>query len=174
MFRITMLILLLSRVSFADGFIAYSRIQEPFSVTDRRFDPPSAAGVDSEYYVVMFKSETCPPCRAYVASGKLDLLKTRFKVTVVNTTFDKQWNVDRVPEFWLCRLTDRKKIQRWRGSTDLSTIEAYVKTLRQPTASVKMSHSEMVELHNSLHGGGQWSWPGNIEEHLRTVHNVDF
>lgn len=36
----------------------------------------------------------------------------------------------------------------------------------------KMSHSEMVSLHNSLHGGGSWTWPGDLENHLREQHGV--
>jgi hypothetical protein len=35
-----------------------------------------------------------------------------------------------------------------------------------------MSHSDQVALHNSLHGGGQWTWPGNLSEHLQSVHGV--
>jgi hypothetical protein len=40
-------------------------------------------------------------------------------------------------------------------------------------ASVKESHARRVELHNRLHGGGNWTWPGNLSEHLRTAHGVD-
>lgn len=35
-----------------------------------------------------------------------------------------------------------------------------------------MSHSEMKELHNKLHGGGSWTWPGNLKTHLATFHGV--
>jgi len=35
-----------------------------------------------------------------------------------------------------------------------------------------MSHSEMVALHNQLHGGGSWTWPGDLATHLRTAHGV--
>lgn len=37
---------------------------------------------------------------------------------------------------------------------------------------VAMSHSEMVATHNRLHGGGQWTWPGDLATHLRTTHGV--
>jgi len=37
---------------------------------------------------------------------------------------------------------------------------------------VSMSHSEMVALHNRLHGGGSWTWPGDLETHLNTRHGV--
>jgi len=35
-----------------------------------------------------------------------------------------------------------------------------------------VSHEQMVEIHNQLHGGGQWSWPGDLATHLRTNHGV--
>ena len=37
---------------------------------------------------------------------------------------------------------------------------------------VRRSHSDLVRLHNQLHGGGSWTWPGDLETHLRTVHRV--
>lgn len=36
----------------------------------------------------------------------------------------------------------------------------------------QMSYGEKVHLHNQLHGGGSWSWPGDLDEHLRSVHGV--
>lgn len=44
------------------------------------------------------------------------------------------------------------------------------KPVVQPVA--KMSHAEMVATHNRLHGGGQWTWSGDLETHLRTAHGV--
>lgn len=44
----------------------------------------------------------------------------------------------------------------------------------RPIASVKESHARRVELHNKLHGGGNWTWPGGTQEslakHLQNVH----
>jgi hypothetical protein len=36
------------------------------------------------------------------------------------------------------------------------------------------THSDMVSIHNRLHGGGNWTWPGNLKTHLRTAHGVRF
>jgi hypothetical protein len=36
----------------------------------------------------------------------------------------------------------------------------------------RMSHSEMKALHDSLHGGGSWTWPGDLATHLATTHGV--
>jgi hypothetical protein len=35
-----------------------------------------------------------------------------------------------------------------------------------------VSHSDLVSLHNQLHGGGQWTWPGDLATHLRESHGV--
>jgi hypothetical protein len=40
------------------------------------------------------------------------------------------------------------------------------------SVATAMSHSEMKALHDSLHGGGSWTWPGDLAEHLRTTHGV--
>lgn len=35
-----------------------------------------------------------------------------------------------------------------------------------------MSHGDKVALHNQLHGGGNWTWLGDLSKHLQTVHGV--
>ena len=35
-----------------------------------------------------------------------------------------------------------------------------------------LSHSEMKALHDQLHGGGSWTWPGDLATHLATTHGV--
>ena len=45
-----------------------------------------------------------------------------------------------------------------------------VVSIVQPKAN--MSHAEMVATHNRLHGGGSWTWPGDLATHLKTVHSV--
>lgn len=36
-----------------------------------------------------------------------------------------------------------------------------------------VSQPDLVSIHNQLHGGGQWTWPGDLATHLRIVHGVD-
>jgi hypothetical protein len=33
--------------------------------------------------------------------------------------------------------------------------------------------ADLVSMHNQLHGGGQWTWPGDLATHLQTVHGVN-
>jgi hypothetical protein len=36
-----------------------------------------------------------------------------------------------------------------------------------------VSQTDLVSMHNQLHGGGQWTWPGDLATHLQTVHGVN-
>jgi hypothetical protein len=40
------------------------------------------------------------------------------------------------------------------------------------TTNAVVSHGDLVAIHNQLHGGGQWTWPGDLETHLREAHGV--
>lgn len=41
------------------------------------------------------------------------------------------------------------------------------------TSTPMQSHGDLVSLHNSLHGGGNWTWPGDLATHLMQSHGVD-
>jgi len=36
-----------------------------------------------------------------------------------------------------------------------------------------VSHRDLVATHNRLHGGGNWTWPGDLATHLRDAHGVN-
>ena len=51
-----------------------------------------------------------------------------------------------------------------------------LKKLLPKTAAYRTAfwtHEQMVAKHNELHGGGSWSWPGDLATHLATVHGVE-
>lgn len=143
---------------------------------DDIFKATGRYAISSDHYVVMFTASWCGPCQAYKNSDKFTQLKSRFPVTVVDVGVDRQWtkHVSTVPTFWLARRSDRKVLTRYTGSTDVSIFVADVNRLTKPQVRKLLhSHAEMVELHNRLHGGGSWTWPGNLETHLRRVHSVE-
>jgi hypothetical protein len=41
------------------------------------------------------------------------------------------------------------------------------------TFAPMQSHGDLVSIHNQLHGGGQWTWPGDLATHLRQSHGVN-
>jgi thiol-disulfide isomerase/thioredoxin len=141
----------------------------------------------ARFYVVMFSAEWCQPCQQYKQSGKLKHLQDRFPVSVVDIDEQRQWRskVPSVPTFWLCDYDSQKKLMSWTGAVDAEIIEAEAKRRSRPRyddgimpvpvsySSQQMSHSEMKALHDRLHGGGSWTWPGDLRSHLETVHGVD-
>jgi hypothetical protein len=58
-----------------------------------------------------------------------------------------------------------------RAKSELSGTNAVV-SQPQITNPV-VSHGDLVSIHNKLHGGGNWTWPGDLSEHLRTADGVD-
>jgi hypothetical protein len=55
-----------------------------------------------------------------------------------------------------------------------SDIEGTKQFVSQPkTTNAVVAHRDLVSLHNQLHGGGQWTWPGDLASHLREVHGVN-
>jgi len=45
--------------------------------------------------------------------------------------------------------------------------------INQTTSAQTYQHSDLVQLHNDLHGGGSWTWPGDLTTHLRRDHGVE-
>lgn len=58
---------------------------------------------------------------------------------------------------------------------DAKQLQSLKKLLPKTTAyrTAFWTHGEMVAKHNELHGGGSWSWPGDLARHLATVHGVE-
>jgi hypothetical protein len=53
---------------------------------------------------------------------------------------------------------------------------AFLKKLLPQTAAYQTAfrtHDDMVAKHNELHGGGSWTWPGDLATHLATAHGVE-
>ncbi len=118
---------------------------------------------------------SCAPCKRMwrdVDDGKLegflvtkvpafDGLKSYPAIRFANPDSDTGWSViygyDEDTRLWLrARLLGEQPVAS-------SRIECY---------PVAMSHSEMKALHDQLHGGGSWTWPGNLATHLATTHGV--
>lgn len=45
--------------------------------------------------------------------------------------------------------------------------------INQTTSAQTYQHSDLINLHNDLHGGGNWTWPGDLATHLRQEHGVE-
>ncbi len=56
---------------------------------------------------------------------------------------------------------------------DLLGVEAEGVEQVFPQAAQTEPAIDLVSLHNSLHGGGSWTWPGDLKTHLESFHGVD-
>ena len=59
---------------------------------------------------------------------------------------------------------------------DAAQLRSLKKLLPTKTGAYRTAfwtQEEMVAKHNELHGGGSWSWPGDLATHLATAHGVE-
>jgi len=120
-------------------------------------------------------ANNCPPCnrlKADVDAGKF----SGFDV-IYEADFDglKSYPAIRFrepssPTGWRVRYGYDASQLQWLRDTLLPTT-AFVS---QPViTNAVVSHGDLVSIHNQLHGGGNWTWPGVLASHLRTTHGVD-
>lgn len=138
---------------------------------------PAAAEQSSDRegtYIVLFTTRNCGPCQRWKRDERPKLDAARIPITIVDVDEDGRWGVSRVPTFWIVDLKTRKPLRKF--SAGYLSAETLIPMMggTQPTqVRATMSHAEMVRLHNNLHGGGSWTWPGDLREHLRRVHGAE-
>ena len=102
-------------------------------VVSSSFDDPE------EYEVVICSAPWCGSCQVYENSGKITKIKSKYKVSKVNTDNRQDWArlAPRIPAVFLLRSSDRVPVQTWEGAVNLETIEAKVKSLRNGRKTVE-------------------------------------
>ena len=140
-------------------------------------------------YVIMFSSPSCVPCQTWKRTEKSKLTAKgipfrEINMAIVANQTDYR-SIVRYPTFRVYNGETSEIIRQWVGSVDSETLASSVtsrtkirstprKTVeRTVTTETGMTHADRVRLHNRLHGGGSWTWPGNLEQHLRQVHGVE-
>lgn len=144
--------------------------QNPAQAKPSHTEQPVAGGSAVRLYVT--SSESCAPCvRLWkaVEAGEFDGFDvrkssdfkglesypaTRFKDT------KGQWRV-------IYGFNDNTidSLRHWTGTNQFVSQPIITKSF--------VSQPDLVSIHNQLRGGGQWTWPGDLATHLRTVHGVD-
>lgn len=141
--------------------------------------------------VVMFTASYCGPCQVWKRNVKPVLERDGIKVIEIDVTqaSNMVYKVQRLPTFWIID----GESHDWQGSAMVGSqsAETIRRKIREPgpvtnppparvpkTVKVTalpppvMMHHDLVQLHNSLHGGGHWTWHGDLKQHLRTSHGV--
>lgn len=101
-----------------------------FTVTER-----AAVVADDEFYLVFYTASWCQPCQQFKTSGKLDRLKERMPVTVIDIDQQRQWKINRVPAFWLARRSDQTRVKVWTGSVTVEQIDAEIERIQNPVVA---------------------------------------
>lgn len=132
---------------------------------------------DKDYYLCFYSASWCTFCHAFERSEEYARIKAAYGVTTVDyDTCPREWKaaMGRIPALQLRRVSDRKLIRQWIGRVTLQQIDEARHTPPAQPVPVNngVAQAELIQLHNRLHGGGQWTWPGNLRDHLRTVHGV--
>lgn len=106
----------------------------------------------------------CAPCerlKADVEAGKF----SEYEIEVV----DDGWGPKSYPAV---RFNEQKRVIYGYSGADWLK-KGIEKDLKGETTQAVMAQQDLVSLHNQLHGGGNWTWPGDLATHLRTTHGVD-
>ncbi len=129
-------------------------------------------------WVAMFTTSYCGPCQSWKASEKHKLESRGHFVREYEMTESKHRNkygsrVSRYPTFVVCDWETGEWLEKpIVGFTPASMLITLLEQDTSPSLTA-MSHSEMVSLHNDLHGGGSWIWPGDLRDHLEKYHRVE-
>ena len=159
----------------------YAVTTEPAGDTQHQSSSQIVAVVAAPVLYVTSAPFNCPPCRRLEA----DIEAGRFAGIEIRKA--SSW--PGMKGYPSVRFKDQAG--QWKSVTgyDANTRDFLIRTLlptRQPVQSsstivrsgtFQMPHSEMVRLHDRLHNqqsgmNSHWSWPGDIETHLRNVHGV--
>lgn len=147
-----------------------SLVEKPTSgdVSPEATSPPSETAPLVKLWVTYADDFHCAPCerlKADIEAGKF----SEYEVEVV----DDGWGPKSYPAV---RFNEQKRVIYGYSGVDWlkKGIEKDLKgeTVAQPASPV-MTQQDLVSLHNQLHGGGNWTWPGDLATHLRATHGVD-
>ena len=143
----------------------------------------------TDNYVVMFSAKWCGQCHTAEANEVVTLRNQGVRVRVIDITEETEWasKASKFPTWWICDGETQTRIGdpivgRVQVSTIVEKVRSRTVTKQKPNGDVEtktsikhvpMSHQDRVMLHNQLHGGGSWNWPGNLGDHLFQTHGVE-
>ena len=126
-----------------------------------------------DFVLVFCTADYCGPCRVFKSSAEYRRIQRRLKLEIADIDERPAWKAyaTRVPTFWLIRKSDRARLKSWEGTITLRQVEEQVRLIRVTPVQVRRrSQSELIQVHNTFHGGGMWTWPGDLRTHLKQMH----
>lgn len=162
----------------ANGKEVILSVESPSDVQVVKAD--TSGGVHLEQWTAKW----CRFCPAAKVNAEAAAKRLGIELKMIDYDLNKQHvaacKIESLPTLAIVR--DGKSRRRLKNIQSVDAIVAAVEAVKggnyasiegAVVAPAPMSYSEMVSLHNSLHGPGSWSWPGDLAEHLRDVHGID-
>ena len=143
--------------------------QQPDTAANDSQSPQHQADASAAVRLLVSSTAGCAPC----AKLWRDVDAGLFEGFVV----EKSADFDGLKSYPAIRYEDASSATGWAVvyGYDAAQLRSLKKLLPKTAAyrTAFWTHGEMVAKHNELHGGGSWSWPGDLATHLVTVHGVE-
>jgi hypothetical protein len=150
------------------------------------------------FIVVAYTTQICGPCNRWKASEKDKLITAGVRVEYLDANnLSPEWSawvdkarrdhnmpINTVPHFFVLSAKDRtligKPLSGFKSAVYLISVGTRRNFMAPPKKqnltynppAYQATHGDMVALHNMLHGGGSWTWPGDLAQHLQHSHGV--
>ena len=143
--------------------------QQPDTAANDSQSPQHQADASAAVRLLVSSTAGCAPCAKLwrdVDAGLFD-----------GFAVEKSGDFDGLKSYPAIRYEDASSATGWAVvyGYDAAQLRSLKKLLPKTAAyrTAFWTHGEMVAKHNELHGGGSWSWPGDLATHLATAHGVE-
>ena len=143
--------------------------QQPDTTANDSQPPQHQADASAAVRLLVSSTAGCAPCAKLwrdVDAGLFD-----------GFAVEKSGDFDGLKSYPAIRYEDASSATGWAVvyGYDAAQLRSLKKLLPKTAAyrTAFWTHGEMVAKHNELHGGGSWSWPGDLATHLATAHGVE-
>ena len=144
--------------------------QQPDTTANDSQPPQHQADASAAVRLLVSSTAGCAPCARLwrdVDAGLFD-----------GFAVEKSADFDGLKSYPAIRYEDASSATGWAVVYGYDAKQlAFLKNKLLPKTSAYQTafwtHGDMVAKHNELHGGGSWSWPGDLATHLATAHGVE-
>ena len=143
--------------------------QQPDTTANDSQPPQHQADASAAVRLLVSSTAGCAPCARLWRDVDAGLFE--------GFAVEKSGDFDGLKSYPAIRYEDASSATGWAVvyGYDAAQLRSLKKLLPKTAASrtAFWTHEQMVAKHNDLHGGGSWSWPGDLARHLATVHGVE-
>ena len=142
--------------------------QQPDTTANDSQHPQHQADASAAVRLLVSSTAGCAPCAKLWRDVDAGLFE--------GFAVEKSGDFDGLKSYPAIRYEDASSATGWAVVYGYDAAQLrLLKKLLPKTAAYRTAfwtHEQMVAKHNELHGGGSWSWPGDLATHLATVHGV--